>query len=279
MDAISRLDEERILLSQQKQSAARESSPTDERGRLLQQKGRIENELVDLKRKYTDTYPDVVSLKIQMESLNARLAALPEPPAGSPEAYDPGTQLRLSLIGKEIERHKQELESLQRQIGSYQGKVQSVPVLETQLAELTRNYETSRQNYQSLLDKRLSAGMSEDLEKKQQAERFMPLDPAKTPEKPFTPKRLPIMAGVLVGSILLSAGVTILRSRLNGAIRSQADLNAILPARVAILGTIPPIASEADMSHTRRLTLELAIASLLACAALIAFLMRVKPIL
>jgi succinoglycan biosynthesis transport protein ExoP len=54
------------------------------------------------------------------------------------------------------------------------------------VAELTRNYETSRQNYQSLLDKTLSAGMSQDLERRQQAERFIVLDTAKTPAKPVS---------------------------------------------------------------------------------------------
>jgi len=279
MDAISRLDEERIILSQPKPVESRDPSTLGERGRLLQEKGRMETQLADLKRKYTDTYPDVISLKTQLDTLNSRLASMPEPAPGSAETFEPGTQVRLNLITKEIDRHNKEIKSLQQQIGGYQGKVQSVPVLETQLAELTRNYETSRQNYQSLLDKRLSAGMSEDLEKKQQAERFMPLDAAKTPEKPFTPKRLPIMAGVLLGSILISAGVTLLRSRLLGAIRSEVDLGAMLPPKLMILGTIPPISSQADMKHTRMLTVRMVVVSLLASAALAAFLLKVRPIL
>jgi capsular polysaccharide biosynthesis protein len=187
--------------------------------------------------------------------------------------------MRLSLISKEIDRHKQQLAELHKQIGAYQGKVQSVPVLETQLAGLTRNYETSRQNYQSLLDKRLSAGMSEDLERKQQAERFTVLDIASTPEKPFAPKRLPLMAGAVLVAILLSCGVCIGSSFLKGAIRSEVDLVSVLGPKLKILGTVPPIIAKGDEKHTRMLNIQLALFSALACVLLVVFFLKVRPIL
>jgi succinoglycan biosynthesis transport protein ExoP len=279
MDAISRLDEERILLTQPKLTENRDPTTLGERGRLLQERSHLENEILNLRRQYTDTYPDVVNTRAQLESVSARLASMPEPAAGSIETYDPSTQMRLGLIVKGIDRHKQQLLSLQKQIGSYQSKVQSVPILETELAELTRNYETSRQNYQSLLDKKLSAGMSEDLERKQQAERFNILDLASTPEKPFEPKRLPFMAGAVLAAVLLSAGAIVGLNLLKGAVRSETDLASLLPPKIQILGTIPPIASKGDERRARIVTLEVAAASLLACAALIVFLLKVRPIL
>ena len=279
VDAISRLDEERILLSQPKSSENRDPSSLTERERLIQERSRLDNELANLRRQYTDTYPDVVAAQGQLDTINARMAKLPQPGSQADEIFDPSTRVKLSLITKEIDRHKTQITTLRSQIGSYQGKVQSVPVLETQLAELTRNYETSRQNYQSLLDKKLSAGMSEDLERKQQAERFTVLDLARTPEKPFQPKRLPFMAGAVAASLVLSAGTIILLAHLRGAIRSQADLVAALPARISVLGTIPPIASEADLWRERSSTIRVVMASVLACIALVLFLMRVKPIL
>jgi len=278
-DAISRLDEERILLTQTKPTETRDPSTLSERGRLLQERNRLEIELLNLRRQYTDTYPDVVSTKAQLQSVNTRIAALPEPPAGSIDVYDSATQLRIGLINKEIDRHKEQLASLQKQIGSYQGKVQSVPVLETQLAGLTRNYETSRQNYQSLLDKRLSAGMSEDLERKQQAERFTVLDLASTPEKPFEPKRLPIMAGSILAAIIISCGAMVGINLVKGAVRSEADLSSLLPPNVKVLGTVPPIISKGDEQRARLVTFEVAVVSLFACAALVIFFLKARPIL
>jgi succinoglycan biosynthesis transport protein ExoP len=280
IDAISRLDEERILLTQQqKQVDVHDPAPLGERGRLLQEKARLDNELVTLHQQYTDTYPDVVNVKERLKSVNARLAAMPETPATAAETYDPGTQLRLRLIAKEIDRHTQQQAALQQQIASYQGKVQSVPVLETQLAELTRNYETSRQNYQSLLDKRLSAGMSEDLERKQQAERFTVLDPASTPEKPFKPKRLPLMLGAVLLSVVVSIASVLALDFFAGAVRSANELTSLLPPKVHLLATIPPITSKADVRQARIVTLRVAVISLIACLALVAFLLKARPIL
>jgi uncharacterized protein involved in exopolysaccharide biosynthesis len=279
MDAISRLDEERILLSQVKPTEARDTSSLSERGRLLQEKRRLENERWNLKRQFTDTYPDVVAITEQLKDINARLATMPESAADSTDSYDSNTRIRLALIDKELQQHKQQQTALQQKIGIYQGKVEAVPALETQLTELTRNYEVSRQNYQSLLDKTLSAGMSEDLERKQQAERFTVLDPAKTPEKPIKPNRLLMMAGAIVLALLLPSGIVICAYMLSGSVKSEIELKQMLPFKIQVLGTIPPIVSQADTRRRRMVAAQTFVASAIACAALVLFLLRVRPVL
>jgi hypothetical protein len=121
--------------------------------------------------------------------------------------------------------------------------------------------------------------MSEDLERKQQAERFTVLDLAGTPEKPFEPKRLPLMAGAVLASILLSCGATIGATFLKGAVRSESDLASVLGPKLKIIGTVPPIVTKGDEKHSRTLNIQLALVSVLACAALIVFFMKVRPIL
>ena len=209
----------------------RDTATFTERERLLQEKHRLEGERWNLKRQFTDTYPDVIAVTDQLNNTNTRLATMPESRINSTPPYDSNTQVRLALIDKELQRHKQQQEVFQQQIRSYQGKVESVPALETQLSELTRNYEVSRQNYQSLLDKTLSAGMSEELERKQQAERFTILDLAKSPEKPIRPKRLPIMAGAVVLAIPIPAGMVIGTHLMNGSIKSETELKEMLHSK------------------------------------------------
>jgi capsular polysaccharide biosynthesis protein len=121
--------------------------------------------------------------------------------------------------------------------------------------------------------------MSEDLERKQQAERFQVLDAARTPEKPIKPKRLPIFAGVVVFALLVSCGTVIAMDILKGAVKSEAELKTMLPPKVPVLGTIPPIASEADQRQARLVALRTALVSAVACIAFLLFLLRVKPIL
>jgi hypothetical protein len=87
------------------------------------------------------------------------------------------------------------------------------------------------------------------------------------------------MAGAVAAATLLATAVIILAARLRGAIRSQSDLVAALPSKIPVLGTIPPIASDADQWRRRRTTLQVAAVSALACIALAVFLIKVRPIL
>ncbi|MBW4028559.1 MAG: hypothetical protein HIU93_14370 [Acidobacteria bacterium] len=280
LDQTSRLDEERILLTQTTRPAeARDTTNPNERGLLLEEKTRLDNQLWQLRQQYTDTYPDVVTLTAQLDTVNRRLAALPAPVKGSSDSLDANSQVRLGLINRDLQRQKQQQIRIQSQMAAYQSKVQAVPGLEMQLADLTRNYEASKENYQALLDKSFSAGMAQDLEGQQEAERFTPLDRARTPERPIRPKRLPLMAMAIVVSVLLSAGTVVGLGILSGAVQSEQELRELLPSGVAILGTIPPIISRRD-THRRRLRLAWsATLSIATCVVLALFLMKVRPIL
>ena len=49
------------------------------------------------------------------------------------------------------------MKELRQQIGVYQSRLNLTPLREQELAEVTRNYENSRQNFQSLLQKKLQS--------------------------------------------------------------------------------------------------------------------------
>ncbi len=277
-DAISRLDEERIMLMQVKTAPPQiDQTQLTDSDRLRQERRRLENQLWNLRREYTDTYPDVVLVKSQLDNVKARMAAEGVSNESS-ESYDPVTRSRLKVIATELERHKAEQAELQRQVAAYQGKVDTVPVLETQLTELTRNYDTSRQNYQSLLDKTLSAGMSQDLERRQQAERFVILDPARTPERPIRPNRLLMIGLNCILSFALSLLAVIGRSLLFGRIETEEQLRALLPGKVTIIGTIPQVLSMNDLRRRRLLILQAVALSAAACIAVAIFLHKMRSI-
>jgi succinoglycan biosynthesis transport protein ExoP len=89
----------------------------------------------------------------------------------------------------EIRQRNTERDRILKSIAQYQARIEQLPVREQEMAQLTRDYEISKQNYKSLLDKKLSAGMASDMEHRQKSERFTVLDPARVPEKPIKPKR------------------------------------------------------------------------------------------
>ena len=136
-------------------------------------------------------------------------------------------------IGIETEARQQELAT----IASVEERVNRLPLVEQQMAALTRNYQTSQENYKSLLDKEFAAGIATQMERSQKSERFTVMDPARIPEKPFKPKRLVIEAAGSLGGLILGAllgvGLEWRKKHLMGEWE--------LPPDVLILGRVPRI--------------------------------------
>jgi len=64
------------------------------------------------------------------------------------------------------------------------------PAVEQQLADLTRGYDQSKTDYDSLLKKKNDSEMATNMEQMQQGERFSMIDPPSLPLKPDFPNRL-----------------------------------------------------------------------------------------
>ena len=168
--------------------------------------------------------------------------------ASSPTEMEVESQLKANKL--EIENRQHAVQDLQKRIGEYQGRLNMTPVREQQMAELTRNYEQSRKNYEQLQAKLDQSGMATDLEKQQQGEQFRVLDPPNLPQKPFSPNRLKLdliglVAGLMVGMAAL-AGAEILDDR----IHSKEELATIVSAPV--LSEIPPLTTAAEESQQVR---------------------------
>ena len=64
-------------------------------------------------------------------------------------------------------------------MAGYQASVDAVPTRESELIELTRDYETLQSIYTSLLSKREDSKIAANLERRQIGEQFKILDPAR----------------------------------------------------------------------------------------------------
>lgn len=65
------------------------------------------------------------------------------------------------------------------------------------------DYGTAKMNYQSFLDKKMSAHIATDMERSQLSERFAVADPAHKPENPIKPKRLVMYLGSSLFALVL----------------------------------------------------------------------------
>lgn len=244
-----------------------ERAPSQQMLKLIQKK----MDLANLQTEYKETYPDIIMLKREIQELEDQVALTEMSEAGTLPAglREPGQsnqndQRRAPLrvpMGFELERaHIAESQrqiqaiqvelntltereiGLQRQIQLYERRVESVPAREQELAVLERDYENTKKNYESLLDKKLNAKISENLEKRQKGEQFRILDPANLPERPFKPVPLQIGLMGIAGGLGLGVALAFIREKLDSSIRKPEEVERI--TSVPVLASIPDFKEE-----------------------------------
>ncbi len=271
VEALNRLEVERTLLSRGLENSGsgvvKTAPPVTERAKLEAQRQQLKAQLQDLQSKYTSQHPEVVDVAARLQRVEDRLKVLPPDPPVTASAQDNNAvAVRLQLLDRETKRLNDEQARLTQQMNAYRGKVDAVPVVEQQMAELNRNYTVSKEHYQSLLDKTFSAGMAADLERRQQGEHFTILDPAQVPEKPFKPKRQLLLMAVLVGALALSLGSAYLKDMLDGTLKMERELKALLPANVPVLAAVPRLPDSAGRRREIRFAVFAAVVTLIGFA-------------
>ena len=226
----------------------------------------LKEELARLQVQYKENYPDIGLLKKQIRDLEEQLVRGDErektenlSATGGPSLISPSFTSHRQSIGAQLQAINADINTLRAKqnrttalIKNYEDKVEMTFANEQHLLDLTRDYEMSRQNYQTLLQKRLNARVSENLEKRQKAEQFRIIDPAKVPEKPFKPDRVKIL---LLGSLLslgAGGGLIFLRESLKPSYRRLEELQdsiqlpvlATIPIYDAVQGTTQPLLTQ-----------------------------------
>lgn len=190
---------------------------------------RLQAKLQELTQRYTDDHPEVRQTRIELAQALADEAKAVRAPVVDKTiapvlANDPvtaqlraeldrqrervsSTKTQLQVVEQEIKARNLEREQIRQQIVDYQNRVEKLPIREQQMAALTRDYETERANYKSLLEKKNSADMASEMEHSQQSERFTIADPARVPTVPIRPKRpltfgMGSLGGLALGLIL-----------------------------------------------------------------------------
>lgn len=282
INASNRLEEERTLLLRlphTSEGGATGQIPGNGRAGLELEKARLEGELSSLRQRYTDRHPDVVTKIGELDHITQQLQQLPPPSLENRPPERSAAAVRLEMIDSEMEKLKKEQAQIKVRITSYQAKADAVPLREQQLLDLTRNYDVSKRQYESLLDKTYSANMAADLEVKQKAERFTILDPARAPTKPFKPKRSVLMAAAAAISLFFSIALAVVIEKLDRTLKTEKELKDLLPKPGMLFGSIPEIQTPADRRRRVWIVVLTSVVSLLACFATGAFLWKRHPIL
>jgi succinoglycan biosynthesis transport protein ExoP len=257
--------------------------PPDALGKQLQE---LQRRLTEERAVYTDSYPDVVALKdeiakteklkkqIEEEIASKKDASksgdIPEAAAAQGVQSDTPTammqiQSQLQANQLEIQNYQQREKTLESEISTYQSRLNMTPTTEQQMAEISRGYEESKSNYNSLLQKQMQSQLATSLEQRQQGEQFRVLDPASLPEKPSAPNHFLVSLGGWVGGLAVGLALAALLELTNVRVWHEKDLEGLVSARVLV--GIPRL-STPDEDRTRLIVKSMEICAAVAIVSL-----------
>jgi polysaccharide chain length determinant protein (PEP-CTERM system associated) len=235
-----------------------------------------EQALLALELKLKPEHPDVRRQRRSVEELKTRVAAqqlegeLVKPRA--PAALDYARRKRLTDAKAELDNLDRQLavktaeeSRLRGQLAMYQSRIDAAPAREAELASITRDYETLQQSYRVLLQKKEESQLSANLERRQIGEQFKILDPARLPEKPFSPDRPALYLLTLIAALGVGAALAATAEYFDRSLRTEADVRAAL--NLMVLATVPDMGATAGRGR-RQLALGMgAVTVLTVCAA------------
>lgn len=218
-----------------------------------------QKEYEDLLLKYTEKHPDARKVKKTIDKLeksieeNKKKAAKADhPEPGDKDKSDPadltsrmpdfsGMQhgVQLKQIKNEIQKIESDILNLEQQMKQYQARVEDTPKRELELQSLQRDYTNIQTVFNSLLDRKLEAELSVNMEKKQKGEQFRILDHARLPEKPISPNVKVLFLLSIASGLGIGAGVIFLLEVFDSSIRREEQIEKELDLR--ILAAIPPM--------------------------------------
>jgi polysaccharide chain length determinant protein (PEP-CTERM system associated) len=194
---------------------------------------------------YTPLHPDVVRLREEVSALEKS----PPPSgqaAGTTTSAPPSKDLapveirgQIAALDEEIKRRTQQQAEIEKRMRQMQTRVEALPAVEQQMLELDRDYQISKLNYASLLEKKNTSAMAAEMERRAQGEQFRVIDPASYPEKPVQPNVPQLSLLGVLGGILFGCALGLFVEFQDRSIRSARDATFYLAtpalARAALI--------------------------------------------
>jgi polysaccharide biosynthesis transport protein len=208
---------------------------------------RLRQELATALSRYTEQHPTVVRLKAEIAA-SEREPAEPTGTQGGAAALSNPYVFRLretlSAADSEAKVLKAEEQRLRGAIAAYQARLENTPRREQEYQEVSRDYESTKQLYESLTKRHEEAQLAESMEQRQKGEQFRILEPAIPSQIPAAPNRLKLFIVSLVLSLGLAGGALMVAEMLDTSFHSVNELREF--SIVPVLVSIPRIVTDAD---------------------------------
>lgn len=246
------------------------SAPTELDTRLEAQKRQLD----ELLRRYTDEHPDVLATRkaitqieaqkrVEAEAARKRREASGKVPAPTNPVYQ---RIRVALAEAEanVASLRGRLATQQARLEQVRGTASKVPQVEAELAQLNRDYDVIRKNYQALVERRESASIGVKLDQTASMAEFRTIDPARAASRPVFPNKVGLAAIGFALALLGGLGAAIVYSRVHPVIDSTKALREL--SGRPVVGRVTLIPDAATVAALRHKLVLLGSAVLLLCA-------------
>ena len=216
--------------------------------------------LAELRARYTPQHPDVVATERTVARLEAELADAPAAVrAGPPNPQYDALRLQVGQARARVQSLEVELAGAEARAETLAAKAPVVPAAESELRNLTRDYEILKRGYEQLVQSRDSTRLAGALGERAGQLDFRIVEPPSLPQAPTAPDRLLLMAAVLAGGLIAGIAITLARGSVDAPFDSPRALHRAFDLR--ILGTISRFKRPVDRWRRRRQTAGFALCS------------------
>jgi uncharacterized protein involved in exopolysaccharide biosynthesis len=196
--------------------------------------------------RFTDKHPDVVAARQALTELKARREAeverLRRGDAGAVASSGVSTNPVYQSIQLQLNQVDVEIASLRGQVAQHRDKAADLkkrldiaPKVEAEFAQLNRDYDNNKALYTTLLANYEKAQMGERADDAGSV-RFERMQPPSAPYGPVSPKRIPLLAGVLVAALAAGGALAYLLHMLRPVVGSMRGLVEITD--LPVLGVV-----------------------------------------
>lgn len=202
-----------------------------------------QEQLTVLRARYTEEHPDVVKLKSEIEDLKKKINADPNT-TDSPKPRKVAEPPQLQQLRAKIQQSDQSFAELvkrqariQDQIRVIESHIESSPVVEMQLKELTRNHQNALDFYNDLLKQRNVAEMDTQLIRQQQSEHLSVLDAPSLPTSPSFPKMLNFAGGGIAVGAAFGLLILYLLMAMDKTLHTEREVETYI--KLPVLASVP----------------------------------------
>lgn len=259
-DGIGDEEAERTALLEEMKQLGRvpqHEEPEEKKSAAQQKLEESKLKLEQLQARYTEQHPEVARARREIAELEKTVQTEMQTDGKTrsrPQSYPAEArrlQLEAKLTGTEqrLKSYRAEEKKIASQLAVYEQRAGSTPQHESVLAELERDLDITRSQYQALLQRQNAAQLAERLESSSNGVIFRILEPARLPLAPYAPRRYRIILLGLLAGLGAGLGLVFLVEQLDTSFRSIDELQRF--TSLPVIAAIPSIPSTGKGQNSR----------------------------